>query len=860
MTRYNIKEAEKKWQKLWDERQSFVVPDDCTKEKCYVLEQFPYPSGRLHMGHVRVYTLGDVAARYQKAKGYSVLHPMGWDAFGLPAENAAIEKNEHPAKWTYANIAIMREQLKSLGFSFDWNREIATCHPEYYKHEQKMFLDFYKKDLAYRKESVVNWDPVENTVLANEQVVDGCGWRSGVPVERRKLNQWFLKITNYAEDLLEGLKTLPNWPEKVRIMQENWIGKSEGLQFKWGVVGADGQTNEQIEVFTTRPDTIFGASFVALAPDHPMAQKLAGDKPGFDAFVQQCQSIGTSEAAIEQAEKLGFDTGHTVQHPFVADRQLPVYVANFILMDYGTGAIFGVPAHDQRDCDFAHKYNLPLRPVVIPEGEDPDHFVIDKEAYNGPGKLANSEFLDGMSVEDAKKTIIAKIEEQDTGFGTIQYRLRDWGVSRQRYWGCPVPFVHCAECGIVPVPEDQLPVILPEDVTFDKPGNPLEHHPTWKKVDCPACGKEARRETDTFDTFFESSWYFARYADPRNENSAFDKNKVERWLPVDQYIGGVEHAVLHLLYSRFFTRALKDCGYLDTAEPFAGLFTQGMITHETYQDSDGKWLNPTEIEKSEGGVCLTEKDQKPVKVGPSIKMSKSKKNVVDPEEIIKAYGADSARLFILSDSPPERDLEWTASGIEGAWRYINKLYRLIAEAKGSLPAPGTTIPDNIGEDAAALRCVIHKTIIGVTTDIEAFHMNKAVAKIRELSNALGDFKSDNNDDFCVLREGLETLVMLMNPMIPHLAEDLWLQLGHDIPLVDTAWPQADKTLLKTDTVTIGVQINGKVRATITLPADADQKTTEDTALADPGIQKAVEGKKIRKVIVVPGRIVNVVVS
>ena len=850
--RYNIKETEAKWHKAWEQAESFKVSEDSKNPKYYVLEMFPYPSGRIHVGHVRNYTLGDVVARYKKAQGFNVLHPMGWDAFGLPAENAAIERGEHPKKWTLENVEMMRAQLKSMGLSIDWSREVTTCLPDYYRHEQKMFLDFYKKGIAYRRESMVNWDPIDNTVLANEQVIDGKGWRTGAPVERRKLSQWFLKITAYADEILQATPKLERWPEKVRIMQENWIGKSKGLQFKWDVDG----TKDQIEVFTTRPDTLFGASFMALAPDHPMAQKLCADKKDFKKFLQQCQAAGTSEAAIEQAEKIGFDTGYVATNPMLPDYKLPIYVANFVLMDYGTGAIFGVPAHDQRDLDFANKYKLPVIPVVIPEDEDPKHFHVGEDAYIGPGKLANSDFLDGMSVEQAKDAVIKKSESLKNGHGSTQFRLRDWGVSRQRYWGCPIPMIHCDACGIVPVPERDLPVQLPDDVTFDKPGNPLERHPTWKHVPCPECRGVALRETDTFDTFFESSWYFARYCDPKNDERAFDKNKAQYWLPVDQYIGGVEHAVLHLLYSRFFTRALRDCGYLNVDEPFTGLFTQGMVTHVTYKDKDGKWVQPSDVIFGDGAP--KDKNGNPVVEGRIEKMSKSKKNVVDPEEILGTYGADAARLFILSDSPPERDLEWTISGIEGAWRYINKLHRMAEAALEILPPAGAKTPSVFSDAALTLRRATHKAIKGVGEDIEAFAMNKAVAKVRELSNAITALTVKDDGDKWVLREAIETLIKLMNPMMPHLAEELWSMLGHKTLLTEESWPVANPTLLVQDAVTIGVQVNGKLRASITLPANVDQKFAEAKALAEPGVQKALEGLSVRKVIVVPGRIVNVV--
>jgi leucyl-tRNA synthetase len=884
-SRYNIRETEEKWRKSWADKKSFEVVEDATKEKFYVLAMLPYPSGRLHMGHVRNYTLSDVVARYRKAKGCNVLNPMGWDALGLPAENAALERGAHPATWTYGNIEAMRGQLKSMGLAIDWSREVTTCDPSYYKHEQKMFIEFYKKGIAYRKDSTVNWDPVENTVLANEQVVDGKGWRSGAPVERRKLNQWFLKITAYADELLSAIKTLDRWPEKVRLMQENWIGKSSGLQFRFDVIppschpersegspfgdarkkgdpspsAQDDKKQDQIEVFTTRPDTLFGASFVALAADHPMAKKLGGGKPGYDDFIKQCQAGGTSEAAIEQAEKLGFDTGAAVQHPFIADKTLPVYIANFVLMEYGTGALFGCPAHDQRDFEFAKKYNLPILPVVVPEGEDPKTFRTEKEPYTGPGKLANSGFLDGLHSENAKRAAIERIEAMDKGFGTTIWRLRDWGVSRQRYWGCPVPMVHCDTCGIVPVPDDQLPVTLPEDVTFDQPGNPLDRHPTWKHTTCPTCKGKAVRETDTFDTFFESSWYFLRYCDAHNDREAFSAAASKYWMPVDQYIGGVEHAVLHLLYSRFFTRAMRDCGYTVPDEPFAGLFTQGMVTHMSYKDADGKWIYPAEMQPDGTGGFIRISDNTVVTAQRVEKMSKSKKNVIDPQDILDTYGADAARLFILSDTPPDRDLEWTEAGVEGAWRFVNRLYRLVAEPSVALPAK-TQIASSYSDTAMALRRQAHQTAAGVASDIEAFHMNKAVARIRELANAVGSFQPGGDADAMALREALEFLTACMNPMMPHLAEELWSMLGHKTILADSPWPVVDEKLLVADTVTIAVQVNGKMRATITLPAGADQKQAESTALADANVQKAMEGKQVRKVIVVPGRIVNVVVG
>lgn len=861
--RYNFKEVEPRWQKAWTDEKTFVSSGDGSKPKYFVLEMFPYPSGRLHMGHVRNYTLGDVVARFRKAQGCDVLHPMGWDSFGLPAENAALERGVHPGDWTRQNIADMREQFGPLGLSLDWSREISTCEPEYYRHEQKMFLDFVKAGLAYRKESWVNWDPVENTVLANEQVVDGKGWRSGVAVERRKLNQWFLKITDYAEDLLAAIETLDRWPDKVRLMQHNWIGRSEGARLEWSVLKPEGTAlPDKLEVFTTRPDTLFGASFCAISPNHPLAAELSGSNPALVDFIADCNRLGTSEEAIEKAEKKGFDTGLTAQHPFDPDWEVPVYVANFVLMDYGTGAIFGCPAHDQRDMDFARKYDLPVICVVAPKDVDPVAFSTELEAgtqaFTGDGVAVKSEFMDGMAVDDAKRVAIEKVEAEKSGEGVIQYRLRDWGVSRQRYWGCPVPIVHCDACGAVPVPDTDLPVTLPDDVTFDEPGNPLARHATWKFVSCPSCGKDAERETDTFDTFFESSWYFARFCDPKNETLGFDKAAANQWLPVDQYIGGVEHAVLHLLYARFFTRALQTCGYLDVAEPFDGLFTQGMVGHETYKNSDGAWLSPDQVTQSETGDAVHIDDGTPVVIGRSEKMSKSKKNTVDPAHIIGTYGADAARLFMLSDSPPERDMEWTDSGIEGAWRYLNRLWRMVVETPtdaGSMPAL-----DAMDTAAADLVKAAHKAIAHVTEALETFRYNAAVAHIREFTNAIGELNVDLVGAGAARRFAVETLARLSNPLIPHITEEMWVTLGGSGLLADQAWPKHDPTLLVEDTVTLGVQVNGKMRGTIEVAAEADKDTCEAAALALPTVQAQMDGKQVRKVIVIPGKIVNVVVG
>jgi leucyl-tRNA synthetase len=854
MARYNFAETEEKWQRLWEQRATFGVQADDSRPKYYVLEMFPYPSGRIHMGHVRNYTLGDVVARYKRARGFNVLHPMGWDAFGLPAENAAREQKVHPAKWTYDNIATMRAELKRMGLSLDWSREIATCHPGYYAHQQKLFLDFLQAGLAYRKESFVNWDPVDHTVLANEQVIDGRGWRSGAPVEKRKLSQWFFKITAFTDDLLKSLEGLDRWPDKVRLMQQNWIGRSQGAYMQFDFIGRDGR----LEVFSTRPDTIFGASFMALSPNHPLTEELAAGNPQLTAFVAECNRVSTSEAAIEAAEKRGFDTGLRVKHPFRPGVELPVYVANFVLMEYGTGAIFGCPGHDQRDLDFARKYQLPVIPVVLPPDTDPKSFEIGSAAYVGPGKIYNSEFLDGLDVETAIDTAIKRFESIGHGHGAIIYRLRDWGVSRQRYWGCPIPVIHCEACGTIPVPAKDLPVLLPDDVTFDKPGNPLDHHPTWKHVACPACGQAARRETDTFDTFVDSSWYFARFCSPR-ANVPVERGEVDYWLPVDQYIGGVEHAILHLLYSRFFTRAMRLTGHLNLDEPFAGLFTQGMVCHESYRSEDGKWLYPEEIEKKPDGTAVQIATGKPVTVGRREVMSKSKKNVVAPSAIIGTFGADTARLFMLSDSPPERDLEWSEAGVEGAWRYLGRLYRLVTEPAQPLPPAGAKAPGSLSDAAVAVRRATHKTIAAVTEDLEKFRFNRAVARVRELSNVLFDLDLKAAGAPWALRESLEALTQLIGPMTPHIAEEMWHVLGHETLLSETAWPNADPVLVVDDSVKIAVQVNGKLRGTVELARDTGEEDARAAALALPAVTKLIAERNVRQVIVVPNRIINVVV-
>ena len=859
MTSLDAPSIEQKWQQRWQEAGCFNASIDSDKPKYYVLEMFPYPSGRIHMGHVRNYTLGDVVARTKRALGYNVLHPMGWDAFGLPAENAAIERGVHPAKWTHENIAMMRDQLKSMGLSYDWSREFATCDDTYYRFEQKMFLDFMKEGLAYKKESWVNWDPVENTVLANEQVVDGCGWRSGAPVERRLLSQWFLKITAFSEELLSAIEDLERWPDRVRIMQHNWIGKSEGARIRFPLTEAPEHIDQNIEVFTTRPDTLFGASFIALAANHPIILGLADDNAELSAFVEECNRMGTSQATIEAAEKKGVDTGLTVDHPFDKDIKLPVYAANFVLMDYGTGAIFGSAGHDQRDLDFANKYKLPVRPVVLPDGETPETFSVTDIAYTGDGTIFNSRFLDGMRVEDALKAAIDKLVELGSGDREVTWRLRDWGVSRQRYWGCPIPVIHCHDCGILPVPDDQLPVTLPDDVDFETPGNPIANHPTWKHTTCPTCGGAAERETDTFDTFFESSWYFLRFADP-DPDRAFSKEAMKYWLPVDQYIGGVEHAVLHLLYSRFFTRALSACGYLDLDEPFDGMMTQGMVCHQTFRHPDGQWLFPSEVKRGEGEAWLLAEGEQEIEAGRIEKMSKSKRNVVDPEFIIQQYGADTARLFMMSDSPPERDMEWTNSGVEGASRFINKIWRLSLGDDPSRPLAdiNTSMPDSLDFTAQKVIGEAHRAIAGITDDIDRFRFNRCVAALYTLSNALSELKQNTADQNWARRFALETLAQLIAPIAPHIAEEMWENMGHQDMIATRPWPEVDEAWLVEDTISLPVQVNGKLRGTIDVAPDCDESLAKEMALALPAVQKILEGAEPKKVIVVPNRIVNVV--
>jgi leucyl-tRNA synthetase len=919
--RYNAREAEPRWQQVWDERGIFATPNEDPRPKYYVLEMFPYPSGRIHMGHVRNYAMGDVVARYKRARGMNVLHPMGWDAFGMPAENAAMERKVHPKEWTYANIAAMKAQLKSMGLSLDWRREIATCDPAYYKHQQRMFLDFLTAGLVERKQSKVNWDPVEQTVLANEQVIDGRGWRSGALVEQRDLTQWFFKITRYSEDLLKAIDTLDRWPEKVRLMQKNWIGRSEGLLIRFALDPKTAPEGEsELEVFTTRPDTLFGAKFMAIAPDHPLAAAAAANNAPLAAFIAECKRHGTAQEIIETAEKQGFDTGIRAVHPFDPGWTLPVYVANFILMEYGTGAIFGCPAHDQRDLDFVNKYRLGNTPVVCPPGVDPATFVITDTAYEGDGRMINSRFLDGLTTEEAKEEVARRLENsflpppkgrrslardsvragggqaayepppgsdlrssppspfqgegraqaarenQPVAQRQVNYRLRDWGISRQRYWGCPIPVIHCPACGIVPVRVDELPVTLPEDIAFDRPGNPLDWHPTWKHVACPQCGGKATRETDTMDTFVDSSWYFARFTDPWIATAPTDRPMVDEWLPVDQYIGGIEHAILHLLYSRFFTRAMRATGHVGMDEPFAGLFTQGMVVHETYQTADGDWVLPAEVKIDTVGdkrIATLAATGAPIEIGPVEKMSKSKKNTIDPDEIMQSYGADVARWFMLSDSPPERDVEWTERGVQGAWRFTQRLWRLVGEMADIAKAAPAGRPTEFGEAALNVRKAAHGALAKVSDAIEKLHFNVCVAHIYEFANALseaiGNVEQPVTPDFAwAIREAADILVRLFNPMMPHLAEECWAALGHDTLVAAEPWPALEPGLLVETTVTLPVQINGRKRADVTVARDAEKAAIEAAVLSLDAVKRALDGKPPKKVIVVPQRIVNVV--
>jgi leucyl-tRNA synthetase len=869
--RYNARDAEPRWQKIWEQQRVFASRNDDPRPKYYVLEMFPYPSGKLHVGHVRNYTIGDVVARYKRAMGFNVLHPMGWDAFGLPAENAAIERKVHPKTWTKGNIEIMKSQLKLMGLSIDWDREVATCDPSYYKHQQKLFLDFLAAGLVERKQSKVNWDPVEQTVLANEQVIEGRGWRSGAVVEQRELTQWFFKITAYAQELLDAIDGLERWPEKVRLMQRNWIGRSEGLLVRFALDPATTANREsELDIFTTRHDTLFGAKFMALSPDHPLAAAAAAKNPKLATFIAECKRHGTAQEIIDKAEKIGFDTGIKAIHPFDPAWKLPVYVANFVLMDYGTGALFGCPAHDQRDFEFAHKYKLGVTTVVAPSGAK--NFVVTDAPFEGDGIMINSRFLDGMTTTEAKEEVARRLEKASAGNRPvaqrqINYRLRDWGVSRQRYWGCPIPIIHCGACGVVPVPAADLPVLLPDDVEFDRPGNPLDRHPTWKHVACPTCGKPARRETDTMDTFVDSSWYFARFTDPWITTAPTDRAAVDAWLPVGQYIGGIEHAVLHLLYSRFFTRAMNATGHAGLDEPFAGLFTQGMVVHETYRAPDGNYVEPADVRlvaEGETRRAVLASTGAPIEIGPVEKMSKSKRNTVGLDEIAGTAGADTARWFMLSDSPPERDVIWTEEGAQGAMRFVQRLWRLVADAATIAAAADAPRPAQFGQAALALRKAAHRALARVSEDIERLRFNVCIAQIYEFANAfqtsLADVESKPSADYrWAVREAAGILVRLFHPMMPHLAEECWTVLGYTDLIAAAPWPELEADLLQENTVTLPVQINGKKRAEVTVGRDATDPEIVAAVLALDEVKRALDGKPPKKVIVVPNRIVNVVV-
>lgn len=861
---------EKKWQQIWHDEKAFAAQDHSARPKYYMLEMLPYPSGKIHVGHLRNYLIGDVVARFMKNRGYNVLHPMGWDAFGLPAENAAIDNNSHPKTWTYSNIEAMRKQLKAIGFSYDWSKEITTCDPEYYKHEQKFFLELYEKGLVYQKESVVNWDPVDQTVLANEQVMEGKGWRSGAIVEKKYLKQWFLKITNYAEELLSGIKDLTGWPENVKLMQENWIGKSEGATFKFKIKGH----NEVIKIYSTRPETIFGAGFVGVAYNHPLVDILGELSPEIKKFIEDCSLVSTAEADIEKLDKSGVLTGLHAIHPFDETIEIPIIIANYVLRDYGTGAVFGCPAHDERDHMVAHKMGFPFKQVV-----DNIEITIDvqKSAYTEDGVMINSRFLNGLSTAKAKVRVIEEFEKIGAGKKKVNYRLKDWGVSRQRFWGCPIPIIYCSKCGAVPVPTADLPVTLPDDVTFKGMGNPLAKHPTWNLVFCPKCAQPATRETDTLDTFFESSWYYARYCDPKAQEMT-NKAACDYWLPVDQYIGGVEHAVMHLLYARFFAKVMNEQGYISVREPFKNLLTQGMVLHATFKDSVGNWVYPSDV-INENGKLIHKTTGLSVLEGKIEKMSKSKKNVIDLETILKNYGADAARLAVLSDSPPEKDLEWTATGIEGCTKFISRLGNMLNSIMpfydAELMMAGVADRHNINTAAAGdadgkdssksqknlkLRSFIHHTIKYATEDIEGFRLNKAIARIRELFNAVSLELSVDNLDIKAVQEGFMIIVKLLNPFIPHITEEIWEKLKGSTRLYETAWPDYIESLLAKETYTLAIQVNGKLRSTYDFPTATSDEEMKTIAVNLPAVARHIEGKEIKKIVIVPNKIISIVVQ
>ena len=849
MTKYNPSKIERKWQNYWDRNKSFQSKIDKNLKKYYVLEMFPYPSGDIHMGHVRNYTLGDLIARYKRANGFNVLHPMGWDSFGLPAENAAISNNVHPKSWTEKNIENMKAQLKKMGLSYDWSRELSTCTADYYKHEQKIFIEFYKKGLAYQKETIVNWDPVEQTVLANEQVIDGRGWRSDAIIQKKKMKGWFLKITDFAEELLEDLKTLENWPEKVKLMQKNWIGKSFGALIDFHIL----ETNDKITVFSTRPDTLFGASFIAISPEHILVDKLKNDYPKINEELKKLHLNTTNEQDLDKIEKIGFKIPLKASHPFIKNKLIPIFIANFVLTDYGTGAVFGCPAHDQRDFDFAKKYNLEIIQVVSKEKNQ----SIEKElesAYTENGYLINSDFLNGLTVEKAKEISIKKLEKINQGSESINYRLKDWGVSRQRYWGCPIPIIYCNDCGIQTVPEDDLPIKLPEKVDLQKSGNPLLNHSDWINVKCPKCLKDAKRETDTFDTFFESSWYFARFTDP-NFNDAINKNNADYWLPVDQYIGGIEHAVLHLLYSRFFIKAMNKLDLINLKEPFKSLQTQGMVCHQTYKNSNNEWIFPKDVIKINNKFFTIDKKDE-VSSGRIEKMSKSKKNVIDPNTIVDTFGSDTARFFILSDSPPQRDMEWTDEGVEGASRFLNKVWQLITDDDHK-DIPYQKIKHDNDDDFNIFLCT-YKAIKNVTQAIDDFHFNIAIANIRTLFNELSFYKTKTNHNKIILKFCISNFLIILNPICPHICEEAWEILGNKKSISNSPWPKVDLKYLNDNQVILPIQVNGKRRGEIKISKSLSSKEVENLVLKHQNIVKFLT-QTPKKIIYIPNKIINIVI-
>ncbi|MBD1902802.1 leucine--tRNA ligase [Trichocoleus sp. DQ-A3] len=854
-SRYNPAAIEEKWQQTWAEQSLDQTPTDSTKPKFYALSMFPYPSGSLHMGHVRNYTITDVIARLKRMQGYRVLHPMGWDAFGLPAENAAIDRGIAPGKWTYQNIAQMRHQLQQLGLSIDWNREVATCSPDYYKWTQWLFLQFLKAGLAYQKEAAVNWDPIDQTVLANEQVIDGKSWRSGAKVERKMLRQWFLKITDYAEQLLNDLDKLSGWPERVKLMQANWIGKSTGAYLEFPIVGLD----EKIGVFTTRPDTVYGVTYVVLAPEHPLTAKVTTPdrEEAVEVFIQEVAQQSELERTAEDKPKRGIPTGGKAMNPFTGE-EIPIWIADYVLYEYGTGAVMGVPAHDTRDFRFAKEQNLPIQVVIVPPGDDVEtgNFGSLQQAYTEPGIVVNSDQFNGMDSTEAKTAIVQYAEKQDWGKARVQYRLRDWLISRQRYWGAPIPAIHCLNCGTVPVPDEDLPVRLPEEVEFTGRGaSPLAQMEAFVNVPCPSCGTPAKRETDTMDTFIDSSWYFLRYPDAKNEQQVFDPAKTNDWMPVDQYVGGIEHAILHLLYSRFFTKVLRDCGLLNFDEPFQRLLTQGMVQGTTYKNpATDKYIPAAQVDPA---------DPKDPETGEPLqvfyeKMSKSKYNGIDPEEVLGKYGADTARMFILFKAPPEKDLEWDDADVEGQFRFLNRVWRLVAEFVAQIPLSSPDKGGEMNKGEKDLRRAIHGAIQAVTEDLEGeYQFNTAISELMKLSNALADAKCKDSP---VYAEGIETLIHLMAPFAPHIAEELWHTIGHSDSVHTQTWPTVDPAALVVDEITLVIQVMGKTRGAIQVPADANREALEQYARESEVAQRFIEGKEIKKVIVVPGKLVNFVVG